>query len=309
MIIINDKIKQAIKNQTITNKLYTMGIYPIIGPKGEKGDSLKILASYDTYEEFIKEHPEGNSGDCYIIDGNLYIWNMDKKTWETEGSIQGPTGPSEQIEIGSTTTGDENTEAKVTDTFDGIKHTLDFVIPKGTKGDKGEQGIQGPIGPQGPKGEQGEQGPKGEQGDKGTMGPTSYAAILFASYMDTTSSGVAKIGPMRNIPGIDNYYFEVPNNTTINVKRTCICEITLCGRISGVTPTEGASFKLVDSTKGQTISDLIFELNAGETKDMDFSETNLVDIIGPTTLQLVTTSDSQNIKFSYMNLLMKCYNI
>lgn len=306
MIIINDKIKQAIKNQTITNKLYTMGIYPIIGPKGEKGDSLKILASYDTYEEFIKEHPEGNSGDCYIIDGNLYIWNMDKKTWETGGSIQGPTGPSEQIEIGSTTTGDENTEAKVTDTFDGIKHSLDFIIPKGEKGDPGPQGEQGL---QGEKGEKGEQGPQGEKGEKGTMGPTSYAAILFASFLDTTSSGVAQIGTMRNIPGINNYYFELPNNKDINVKRTCICEITLCGRITGVTKTEGASFKLVDATKNETISDLIFELNAGDTTDMDFSETNVVDIIGPTTLQLVTTSDSQNIKFSYMNLLMKCYNI
>lgn len=128
--------------------------------------------------------------------------------------------------------------------------------------------------------------------------------------MDTTEEGIAKIGTMRIIP-TNNNYLSIENNTEINVKRTSVFEITLCGRISGVTETTGASFALYDTSTKETVSDLLFELNAGNTPDMDFSETNVVDIYGPTTLQLKTyiTGNPSNIKFTYMNVLIKSYKL
>ena len=61
------------------------------------------------------------------------------------------------------------------------------------------------------------------------------------------------------------------------------------------------------------VSDMIFELNKGDTPDMDFSETNVVDIIGETNLQLRTAIDDNNdaagIKFTYMNVIIKVFNI
>ena len=53
---------------------------------------------------------------------------------------QGPTGPSgvsDTIRIGKTTTVDADQEAQVVDTQEGNNHVLDFVIPKGQKGDPG----------------------------------------------------------------------------------------------------------------------------------------------------------------------------
>lgn len=128
--------------------------------------------------------------------------------------------------------------------------------------------------------------------------------------MDTTNSGTATLGNTRIIPS-NNSYLSFNGNTNINVKRTSVFEITLCGRISGVTQTNGASFSLFNVTTGENVSDLIFELNAGDTKDMDFSETNVVDIIGPAVLQLrtKTTDDSSTINFTYMNVLIKSYKL
>lgn len=94
----------------------------------------------------------------------------------------------------------------------------------------------------------------------------------------------------------------------INVLRTGIFEITLCGRISGISETNGASFYLYNETTGKIVSDLDCVLNKGTTIDMNFSETNVVDIYGPATLHLITKIDdvnNSNVKFTYINILMK----
>lgn len=109
------------------------------------------------------------------------------------------------------------------------------------------------------------------------------------------------------IPGVSSNV-EVPNNQDINILRTGIFEITLCGRISGVSSTNGASFYLFNETTDEIISDLECTLNKGTTVDMNFSETNIVDIYGPATLHLMTKIDDENnsnVKFTYINLIMK----
>lgn len=127
--------------------------------------------------------------------------------------------------------------------------------------------------------------------------------------MDMQNAGTATIGTMRIIPGQSDI-IGIPDNMNIEIKRTSVFEITLCGRISGVTLDNGASFYLQNVTKNEMVSDLIFELKKGNTNDMDFSETNFVDIEGPAFLQLKTNIDdtsTSNIKFTYMNIVIKSY--
>lgn len=276
----NDKLKNIQNISKLRNDLYKLGFYPVAGPKGDKGEdgkSFEMLGTYTTYDEFIKEHKKGNTGECYIVENSLYVWNEEKNTWDKTTSIAGPKGEKGE---------------------------------KGEKGDKGDPGEKGEKGDAGEKGEKGDTGEKGEQGERGTLGPTSYSAIAFASFMDTTDAGFARIGNTRVIPGY-NEYFAIDNDQNITVKKTIICEITLCGRISGVTPTNGASFSLYDSTNNEVIKDMTLELAKGNTPDMDFSETNVVDLY-PCNLQLKTNIDEINgstVKFTYMNIIIKAYNI
>ena len=54
----------------------------IAGAQGEKGEdgkdgtSITVKGTYSSYEELISNHPTGNtSGDAYIIDKNLFVWD------------------------------------------------------------------------------------------------------------------------------------------------------------------------------------------------------------------------------------------
>lgn len=335
----NEKKAYIMENNKIQKRLKDVGIYSnvLIGPTGPKGDSFTISGVYNTLEELENAFPLGDNG-YYLIDGNIYIWNSNK--WTSGGTIVGPTGPSEKIKVVSTKTIDSSLNAEVIDNFDGVYHLLEFNIPKG---EMGPRGLPGEIGisegifidgtetiesneeasviddfedkthhltfyiPKGEKGEKGDVGEMGPTGPKGSLGPTSYDAVAFASFMDTTTSGIAQIGTMRIIP-TNNDYLSIENNKEINIKRTSVFEITLCGRISGVTNNTGASFSLYNKTTDSDVSDLIFELNAGDTKDMDFSETNLVDITGPSILELKTNiNGNDTINFTYMNVLIKSF--
>ncbi len=60
--------------------------------KGDKGDGISIIGDYNSYEELINNHPSGNRGDCYLIGGNLYVWNSEKSIWDNVGNIEGPQG-------------------------------------------------------------------------------------------------------------------------------------------------------------------------------------------------------------------------
>lgn len=142
-----DKISLIKKNQEIKKKLNELGICAIQGPTGPKGDGLLVKGSYDSVEELNNNHPTGNIGDCFIIDGFMYIWDDDNKTWHKSGNIQGPTGP---------------------------------------KGDKGDVGNAGPIGPKGDKGDIGNIGPTGPKGDMGPRGLPGEIGISEVITIDET---------------------------------------------------------------------------------------------------------------------------
>ena len=280
----------------------------IKGPKGDKGDTgLQGIEG--------KKGEKGDKGDTGEIGPTGPIGPIGptgEQGIQGEQGVTGPTGPtgatgpigprglpgeigiSEVITIDGTETLNEGEDASVQDDFENNMHHLTFYIPKGDKGEKGDTGPTGPIGP------------------TGSVGPTSYKAIAFASFTDTQTAGISKVYTSRIMPGV-NSVLSIPNHDGIVVNETGVYEITLCGRISGVTEDVGASFSLYNATTGTDVSDLLFELNKGSTADMDFSETNFVDIIAPATLQLKTNitepSGGANIKFTYMNVVIKGFYV
>ncbi|MBS5777953.1 MAG: collagen-like protein [Acholeplasma sp.] len=176
--------------------------------------------------------------------------------------------------------------------------------PKGDKGEPGEQGIQGKIGPIGPKGD------KGDPGPQGSLGPTSYSAVCFVSFKDSNNAGTSTITSTRIIPGISDI-ISISGNQ-IKVSKTSVFEITLCGRISGVTNDTGGKFYLYNTTTNEKISDLEFILNKGNTSDMDFSEVNFADIYAGGNLEVrteITGDNSSNISFSMINVILKSYKL
>ena len=316
------KVLEARDNQKRYTKLFS-NISAVQGPQGPKGDGIYLKGAYNSLEELIENQPNPKCGDCFLINGSLYVWEDDKNMWINGGYIK---GDSDKIAINNVVVVDED-DAKIVDNLDGNVHNLDFYIPRGPQGEKGldgndgekgEQGEQGPQGlqgiqgEQGPKGDQGIQGPKGDKGDDASVGPASYTAIFWASYIDTTEAKTMLFRTMRGIPG-DTKTFEAPNGSDINVKLTGVYEITLCGRISGVTDVTGAQFYLYNATEGAVINDMSFLLSEGTTQDMDFSEVTIAEIKNPATLvvktEFIGNTSQNNITFSDVNLLIKRYNI
>lgn len=307
----NNKIENILKNIDFKNKLRNAGIYPILGPTGPCGKGLEIKGEYNSLDELLLHHKTGNTGDSYLIEGVIYIWDSEKNKWLSGGNIKGPKGESEKIIINNTTTGDAGSLASVIDTKDGLTHILDFVIPKGYDGEKGDIG---PTGPKGDKGEKGDIGPQGIQGPTGPMAEvldTNYEAIFFASFQQAHYSQIIPIQDNINIPSV-NDIFEKTIDTVFTIKKSGYYEITLCGQISGVDQSHGAIFYLSDDS-GKVIQDLSFNLKAGSTTRMDCSETTITKIELPTNLYVRCgvdgDSSSSNVDFANINLIIKKYNM
>lgn len=313
----DEKIKYIMESNEIRNKLYKMGICPVVGPtgpRGEKGDIGPVGETGISHEIIIDEtktinpdepakvQDEFNNNTHYLT---FYIPKGEKGE---QGSIgpkgeQGDTGPmglpgekgiSEIIIIDKTETVEPDEPAKIQDDFNDNTHHLTFYIPKGEKGEKGDQGSVGPAGP------------------TGSLGPTSYDVIAFVSYPNTTVAGIALTGASRIIPGITNK-ISMEGSNSIKVNQSGLYEITVCGRISGVTKDIGGAFYLIKSETSEVLTDMSFILSKGNTEDMDFSEISFVDITAPATLQIKTEIDgdtaTSNIEFSSINVLIKGYSV
>ncbi len=117
------------------------------GPKGDTGTGITIKGSYATYAELIAEHPTGNDGDSYLVNGSLYVWNG--TSWENVGNIKGEKGD----------TGPQGIQGVKGDTGDtGKAFEYSDFTPEQLSGLKGQTGDTGPAGATGPKGDTGETG-------------------------------------------------------------------------------------------------------------------------------------------------------
>ena len=178
------------------------------GPKGDTGATgagVTIKGSYNSYEELIADHPTGNDGDSYLVNGSLYVWNGN--AWENVGNIKGEKGDTgdtftfedftpEQLatlkgdtgDIGETgAKGDTGASAYVNVNHDaGIinigvsgvtSDAITFSELKGDKGDTGAQGVKGDTGDTGSQGVKGDTGDTGEKRDKGDTGETGPQGV------------------------------------------------------------------------------------------------------------------------------------
>ncbi len=224
----------------------------------------------------------------------------------------GPIGPKGEdggatIEVGITETVDADTEALVTNVGTNKDVVLNFKIPRGSPGV--EEKI-GPAGPAGEKGEQGEPGPKGDKGEPG-LSEDLYNSLVFVDFPENTVAGIVTTGNSKKVPDT-NDYFTINNNRNISLLKEGVYEITLCGKISGVTSTVGASFYLYDATNNKKIDNFSFELKKGNTPEMFFSKVNILETTTPIELQLKTEIEnnaSSDITFSDMGILIKKHNI
>ena len=252
----DEKIKYIMESNEIRNKLCKMGICPVVGPtgpKGEKGDIGPVGEAGISHEFTVDETKTINPDepakvqDEFTSNTHHLTFYIPKGEKGEQGSIgpigpkgeKGETGPmglpgekgiSEIIIIDKTETVEPDEPAKIQDDFNDNTHHLTFYIPKGEKGEKGDQGSVGPAGP------------------TGSLGPTSYDVIAFVSYPNTTVAGIALTGASRIIPGITNK-ISMEGSNGIKINQSGLYEITVCGRISGVTKDIGGAFYLIKSER------------------------------------------------------------
>lgn len=137
------------------------------GPKGDPGTGLELTGGpYDSLADLQQAVPSPKNGACYLVGtGEPYnVYGYLDGQWINLGPIQGaqgpegpqgPQGPAATMRVGSVTTGEEGTQASVTNSGTSTAAVLDFVIPRGNTGPQGPAGPQGPEGPQGPAGQSG----------------------------------------------------------------------------------------------------------------------------------------------------------
>lgn len=266
------------------------------GPQGEPGYGTVTVGTTETLgpTENAEVTNVGTDNDIIL---NFKIPKGEKGDTGPRG-FPGEIGITEHISVDGTETLEAGEEAQVMDDFENTVHHLTFYIPKGEKGEKGEQGIKGDTGPQGPAGT--------------SAGSTSFNSIIYTGYADTKESKALTIKEKTFIPD-PTTMFTVPNTTDIDVNTTGIYEITLCGKISGVTEDNGASFYLWNKTTGTVINNLSFKLENGTTPSMTFSGTTTTQIFAPATLEIksLISNDATgaNITFSDITLTIKRYNM
>jgi len=56
------------------------------------GTGIRMVGSYNSSETFIAEHPTGEIGDTYLVEGYFNSWNAEAKIWNNPGSLIGPAG-------------------------------------------------------------------------------------------------------------------------------------------------------------------------------------------------------------------------
>ena len=138
------------------------------GPQGEPGPEGKVGPTGPQGEPGVKgdQGPVGEKG----AKGDTGPQGPQGQQGET-----GPQGKAATLTVGTVTTGEPGTAAKIVNSGTANAAVFDFTIPKGAKGDQGDRGATGPAGAQGAKGEPGAtgpQGPQGKQGETGPVGPT-----------------------------------------------------------------------------------------------------------------------------------------
>lgn len=184
-------VKEKINLKNTLNELGICGIVGPTGPRGAPGTNINIRGSFSSFEELISTYPQGQMGDTYLINGDLYYWNADEMIWENAGHIGGPPGPAGEPGPRGLPgiPGMPGAEGKT-----GEEGPTGPTGPQGEQGLPGPQGEIGPIGPIGPPGPVGPQGNSGERGPQGEIGPTGPTGPTGPKGSKGEPSGVGAYG-------------------------------------------------------------------------------------------------------------------
>ncbi|MEE1476274.1 hypothetical protein [Fusobacterium sp.] len=166
------------------------------GPKGEDGKGLTILDSYSSIEDLKDQHPVGNIGDAYLVNGILYIWDNALQDWRGSGNIQGPKG-----EDGKTWKPSVDEGGNLTWTLDNSTTTP---VSVNIKGEQGDPFTYEDFEPEQLEALKGEPGSKIYEGDSFPEGPFNNGDI----FINTTT--------------FDMYYYADSWNQIGSIKGTAV---------------------------------------------------------------------------------------
>ena len=263
------------------------------GPTGPAGTSVRILGSFGTLEDLLKEHETGNIGDGYLVGNDLYVWSNNGAGWLNVGTIKGPQG-----DIGPT--GPQGIQG-----------------PPGVPGEQGVQGLQGPkgeIGPQGipgPQGEQGIQGPRGEQGligpqgiqgPAGPQGPAGNALISAygGKYNNMTSTiSIDGAGTWIEIPLPDEMSNINVVNTTTNaliLEQDGIYEINYSLNIS---IDKDAILTLMVRNNGVMIPSSVIAKQTSGNNTVSFNGSTIVELNASDKLDMALSATVDNVSITF----------
>jgi hypothetical protein len=163
------------------------------GIAGTDGTGVSILGSYATFSQLQAAQPSGQTGDAYLVAGELYVWTG--SAWTNVGSIQGPTGATGATGVGATgATGSTGATGPTGANGSSIQGATG---PTGTAGPTGPTGATGATG----AGITGATGPTGADGPAGgPTGPTGPAGLSIVDNFQVTNSGSGAY----SIDGLDN---------------------------------------------------------------------------------------------------------
>ena len=265
------------------------------GPKGKDGIGVTILGSYASIEELIENHPAGNLGDSYLVDGYLYVWNAINLNWNNVGRIQGPKG-----DIGPQgPKGDQGMQGNPG--TDGITPTIgengnwylgSTDTGKPSRGIQGEKGDTGDIGPEGPKGDQGIQGNPGTDGITPTIGENGNW------YLGSTDTGKPSRGVQGEMPDLSDYCTKSDLNNEVQNLDKSIGKVSVnVGDVSFLATKNKTTVGAINEIK-KTSDDLV----SGSYYSTDEVKTNKIWIDGkPIYRKVVDCGDAPNKTSKYID--------
>lgn len=108
-----------------------------IGPKGDTGEDGATWL----FGTSVPLSSAGKNGDFYLQTNTYDIYQKSSGSWTKKGNIKGATGSkgdtgaAATVKVGTVTTGEPGTEAKVTNSGSSGAAVLNFTIPRGNTGD------------------------------------------------------------------------------------------------------------------------------------------------------------------------------
>lgn len=62
-------------------------ITSIMGPKGPKGDGIKLSDAFPTYEDLLQKYPTGTPGQTVLVGNQIYVWSETLNKWVPSGEL------------------------------------------------------------------------------------------------------------------------------------------------------------------------------------------------------------------------------